>query len=603
LEVEEGRLPLIAEMRPVAGALHPKVLYWIRQGIFDDLFSFEEFEARVNEIPDEKGRGDVFEIFVEGYLATQTITQCVKHWVVGDIPLSIRERYKLPNDPTGIDGIYETHDGSQVVYQVKYRRRRQLTFAEVAPFLGITEQFSDRVIFTNAATLSEKAVKRTRWVSGEVFRALWPEALASIEAWIKIRPPPVVRAKPDPNYQVQALADIKAAFEKHDRATVVMACGTGKTLVALWAAEQENPKTVLVLVPSLILLQQTLLEWSQHTSWGKSFSYLCVCSDPTVGLKDDAINIDKSEVGFRIDTDPAIVRQFLERQTTNIKVVFSTYQSSPVVGAGALGLPPFDIAIFDEAHKTTGFAGTAFGWGISEQHIRIKKRLFLTATPRHIDIRHRDKEGEFRVYSMDDETTYGPRAHTLSFATAAQKGIICPYKVIISLIDKQIVDDFTRKKGFTIVKRTPIKVRWVANLIATQQAIEKVKALKIITFHSRVDAAKHFASKEPQGIASFLKGYDVRHVNGEQSAADRGAIMRTFAEEPKAIITNARCLTEGVNIPAVDMVAFVDPKQSRIDIAQAVGRAMRKPRGPTRKTIGYVVVPLFAGMSTNDSIG
>ena len=279
--------------------------------------------------------------------------QSVNHWVVGNIPLSLRERYKLPSDPTGIDGIYETHEGRRVAYQVKYRRRRQLTFAEVAPFLGITEQFSDRVIFTNAATLSEKAIKRTRWVSGEVFRALSPEALASIEAWIKTRPPPIVRAKPDPNYQVQALADIKAAFAKHDRATVVMACGTGKTLVALWATEQEAPKTVLVLVPSLLLLQQTLREWSEQTNWGSSFSYLCVCSDPTVGLRDDVINIDKSEVGFRIDTDPAIVRQFLERETMDIKLVFSTYQSSPVVGEGARGFPSFDIAIFDEAHKTT----------------------------------------------------------------------------------------------------------------------------------------------------------------------------------------------------------------------------------------------------------
>ena len=152
------------------------------------------------------------------------------------------------------------------------------------------------------------------------------------------KPLPVVRAKPDPSYQIQALADIKAALAKHDSATVVMACGTGKTLVALWAAEQETPKTVLVLVPSLTLLQQTLREWSEQTSWGNSFSYICVCSDPTVGLKDDAINTDKSEFEFRIDTDPAIVRQFLERQTTDIKVVFSTYQSSPVVGEGARGL-------------------------------------------------------------------------------------------------------------------------------------------------------------------------------------------------------------------------------------------------------------------------
>jgi predicted helicase len=535
----------------MTNALHYKSAYWIRQGIFDELHSFEEFEARVNKIVEEKDRGDVFEIFLEGYLATQTINQRLKHWVVGNIPLSLRERYKLPSDATGIDGIYETHDGSHVAYQVKYRQKQQLTFAEVAPFLGITEQFSDRVIFTNAARLSHKALVRTRWVSADVFRDLSPDALSSIEAWIKVKPIPVVRAKPDPSYQIQALADIKATFAKHDRARVVMACGTGKTLVALWATEQESPKTVLVLVPSLILLQQTLLEWSQHTNWGRSFSYLCVCSDPTVGLKDDSINLDKREVGFRIDTDPAVVRQFLQRQTKDIKVIFSTYQSAPVVEKGARGFPSFDVGIFDEAHKTTGFAGTAFGYAIDDKNIRIKKRLFLTATPRRIDIHHRDKEGEFRVYSMDDETVYGPRAHTLSFAKAAQKGTICPYKVIISLIDKEMVSDFALKHGITIVKKDEIGVRWVANLIATKRAIDAVKAQKIITFHSRVKLAKEFAFNEPRGITSYLKHYDVRHVNGMQSSADRGDIMRTFAEEPKAILTNARCLTEGVNIPEI----------------------------------------------------
>jgi predicted helicase len=120
-------------------ALHPRASYWIRQGIFDDLRSFETFEVRVNQIPEEKDRGDVFEIFIEGYLATQPIVQCIKHYIVGNIPLSIRERYKLPSDATGIDGIYDTHDGSQIAYQVKYRQKQQLTFAEVAPFLGITE--------------------------------------------------------------------------------------------------------------------------------------------------------------------------------------------------------------------------------------------------------------------------------------------------------------------------------------------------------------------------------------------------------------------------------------------------------------------------------
>jgi superfamily II DNA or RNA helicase len=514
----------------------------------------------------------------------------------------LRERYKLPSDATGIDGLYETHDGSHVAYQVKYRQKQQLTFAEVAPFLAITEQFSDRVIFTNAERLSGKAATRTRWVSAEVFRAMSLDALRSIEAWLKAKPLPIVRLTPDPSYQSQALADIKGALSKHHSATVVMACGTGKTLVALWAAEQETPKTVLVLVPSLTLLQQTLREWSEQTNWGSSFSYVCVCSDPTVGLKDDAINPDKSEFEFRIDTDPAIVRRFLERQTTDIKVVFSTYQSSPVVGEGARGLSPFDIAIFDEAHKTIGLAGSAFGYALSDENIRIRKRLFLTATPRHIDIRHRDKEGEFRVYSMDDEAVYGPRAHTLSFRAAAQKGTICRYKVIISLIDKEMVDDFTRRRGITLVEHDEVSARWMANLIAVQQAIEKVNATKIITFHSRVRLAQEFATNQPRGIAYHLRDYDVRHVNGEQSSGERADIIRSFADTQKALLTNARCLTEGVNIPAVDMVAFIDPRQSRVDITQAVGRAMRKPRGQTTKTFGYVVVPVFSGMGEQDSL-
>ena len=297
-----------------------------------------------------------------------------------------------------------------------------------------------------------------------------------------------------------------------------------------------------------------------------------------------------------------MVRQFLECGTADIKVVFSTYHSSPVVGDGARGLPPFDLGIFDEAHKTIGLAGSAFGYALSDDNIKIRKQLFLTATPRHIDIRHRDKEGDFRIYSMDDETIYGPRAHTLSFGTAAQKGIICRYKVIISLIDKEMVDDFTRKNGITLVERDEISARWMANVIAVQQAIKKVDAKKIISFHSRIRLADEFASNEPRGIAHHLRDYEVRHVNGGQSSGERGEIIRSFASAPQALLTNARCLTEGINIPAVDMVAFIDPRQSRVDITQAVGRAMRKPRGPTTKTVGYVVVPVFADIGEKDTL-
>jgi predicted helicase len=502
-------------------AQHYKAAYWIGQGVFDSVSSFSGFESRVNQIVEEKDRGDVFEIFIEGYLATQAITQHVKHWVVGDIPVDMREHFNLPDDGTGIDGIYEAQDGSQVAYQVKYRKNHNLTFAEVAPFLGITEQFTDRVIFTNASTLSDKAIARTRWYSGEVFNALTSVQFDQIEAWLKEKPAPVVRATPDPSYQTEALADIAATLKDNARATEVMACGTGKTLVALWAAEQAQPRTVLVLLPSLLLLQQTLREWSQQTSWGSRFSYLCVCSDKTVGLKNDSVSIDKSELGFRVDTDPEIVRRFLRRETDDIKVIFSTYHSTEVVAKGAEGLPPIDFGIFDEAHKTTGRAGGMFSYALDDERVRIKKRLFLTATPRHIDIRKRDKEGEFRVQSMDDEAIYGPRAHTLSFGAAANKGIICRYKVVISLIDKQMVDDFSRNNGITLVEGDEIGARWVSNLVALDQAVKKVGASKIITFHSRVALAQEFAKNEPRGIAHYLEDYDVRHVNGKQKSSLR----------------------------------------------------------------------------------
>ena len=373
-----------------------------------------------------------------------------------------------------------------------------------------------------------------------------------------------------------------------------MASGTGKTLVGMWAAEQEAPKTVLVLLPSLTLLQQTLREWSKHSN--NPFSYLAVCSDPTVGLKDeeDDDELNQTEVDFRIDTDPLIVRQFLEQPTptTNIKVIFSTYHSSPIIGEGARGLPPFDFGIFDEAHKTTGYP-SKFSYALSDQNIQIRKRLFPTTTPRHIDIRHRDKEGEFHIYSMDDETVYGPRAHTLTFGAAAEAGIICPYKVIVSVIDKKMVDDFARENGITLVEQDAIAVRWMAKLIVLQQAIKEVDAKKIITFHSRIATAEEFAKNEPRGIAYHLSDYEVRHINGRQNSEERREIIRAFTDAKKGLLTNARVLTEGIDVPAVDMVAFIDPRQSQIDITQAVGRAMRKPRGPTTKTFGYIVVPLF----------
>jgi predicted helicase len=307
-----------------------------------------------------------------------------------------------------------------------------------------------------------------RTVRGIDFDGLTEDDFTAISRWLREQPVAIPKLTPHDPDQTEALTRINETLAKSDRAHVVMASGTGKTLVALWAAEALKPKTVLVLLPSLTLLQQTLDEWSRQNSWGRGFTYLCVCSDSTVVARDtnDPIHLDATDLDFRVDTRPDEVRRFLETDTASIKVVFSTYQSSPVVSRGAQGLAPFDVAIFDEAHRTTGPQGGLFAHSLSDENIRIRKRLFFTATPRHYDIRHRNKEGDFRIVSMDDETIYGPRAYTLTFGSAARRGIVCNYKVIISVVDGQEINDFALKHGITLVEGDLIRARWVANQIA-----------------------------------------------------------------------------------------------------------------------------------------
>ena len=373
-----------------------------------------------------------------------------------------------------------------------------------------------------------------------------------------------------------------------------MACGTGKTLVALWAAEAQDPKTVLVLVPSLALLSQTLPDWCKQTSWGKRFRYLCVCSDASVDrpAKDaDEYALNQTDLEFTVTTDAKEVKKFLGLNKDGVNVIFSTYQSAEVVAEGLKG-QTVDLGIFDEAHKTTGDKEGLFAFGLSDKNIRIKKRLFLTATPRHYKLNQRDKDGDFQVVSMNDETVYGKVSYRLPFSAAVAAGIIVPYKVIISVSLNKEVDAELLRRGSTRVRRDEIPAKWVANQIARKRAIEKTGASKIITFHSRVNLAEEFAGDSARGFQEHVKGFDVFHVNGGQNAADRKALLEDFKASPRGLITNARCLTEGVDVPAVDMVAFVDPRKSKIDIAQAAGRAMRQSKA-TNKKLGYIVVPLF----------
>jgi superfamily II DNA or RNA helicase len=576
---------------------HKSAQWFLKQGFFEGIKSFKEFEARTGKLADTVEMGDALEILVEAYLHLDKVLNAKDVWVVGSIPLDIRKALNLPNDSKGIDGVYEDQAGNYIPYQVKYRSNMvTLPFGEISEFLGITEKsLQDRLIFTNARKLSIDVANRTgvRSVRADKFNELTEADFKRIHAYLADKKvEPVTRYAPL-THQREAIEKITAGLKEADRTTAVMACGTGKTLVALWAAEAQQPKTVLVLVPSLALLSQTLPDWCKQTSWGERFRYICVCSDDSVDreAQQDGYTYKQEDLEFSVTTDAKEVKKFLGKNKDGVNVIFSTYQSAEVVAEGLKG-QTVDLGIFDEAHKTTGDKEGLFAFGLSDKNIRIKKRLFLTATPRHYKLSNRDKDGDFKVVSMSDESVYGKVSYRLPFSTAVAAGIIVPYKVIISVSLNKEVDAELLRRGSTRVRRDEIQAKWVANQIALKRAIEKTKATKIITFHSRVSLAEDFAGDDARGFKEHVKGFDVFHVNGSQNAADRKALLEGFTAAPKGLITNARCLTEGVDVPAVDMVAFVDPRKSKIDIAQAAGRAMRQSKA-TNKKLGYIVVPLF----------
>jgi len=575
---------------------HKEAHAFLKKGFFEGLKSFRDFEMRTERLANTKEVGDAFEILVEAYLYLNPVLNAKDVWVVGEVPLSIRTRLNLPRDTKGIDGVYEDAAGNLIPYQAKYRTDKDtLSYTEVSSFLGVTEEsLKDRVIFTNARDLASDITNRKglRTVRAAQFHALEEEDFNRIHAWLSDKKAEFKRWLPQ-THQKEAVEKITAELQQASRTTAVMACGTGKTLVALWAAEAQEPKTVLVLVPSLALLSQTLPEWCKQSRWGDRFRYLCVCSDASVdkSVKNDEYELKQSDLEFSVTTDAKQVQSFLVSNQSGVNVIFSTYQSAEVVAKGLKG-KVIDFGVFDEAHKTTGAKEGLFSFALSDKNILIKKRLFLTATPRHYDLRKRDKNGDFITVSMSDETVYGRVSYRLSFSAAVATGIIVPYKVIISVSLNKDLDDELLRTGSTLVRKNEIQAKWVANQIALKRAIEKTSASKIITFHSRVKLAEEFAGAGAQGISEHVIGFDIFHVNGGQSAADRKAVLDSFKAAARGLISNARCLTEGVDVPSVDMVAFVDPRNSKIDIAQAAGRAMRQSKA-TNKKLGYIVVPLF----------
>ncbi len=377
-----------------------------------------------------------------------------------------------------------------------------------------------------------------------------------------------------------------------------MACGTGKTLAAMWIAEGLGSSRSLVLVPSLSLLAQTLREWAANAS--QPFEYLAVCSDETVVGVDQFVPVT-AELGFPVTTNPSVIAAFLRRRGR--RVVFATYQSSPQIAAAHRQRSPhFDLAIADEAHRCAGRTSSEFATVLDAGEIRCERRLFMTATPRFYTLRLRSEAGllDVDVASMDDQRVFGPVLHRLTFGEAIERDLLSDYQVVVVGVDNETYrawaehGEYVTRDGSTVTD-----ARTLAGQIGLAKSMRKYRLRRIVCFLGRVKAAREFSAEMPNVIRwtppRVRPSGELwsEHVSGAMTSGHRDRLLlrfRDLASDERGLLSNARCLGEGVDVPSIDCVAFIDPRRSTIDIVQALGRAIRKSPD---KRLGTIVLPVF----------
>ena len=458
----------------------------------------------------------------------------------------------------------------------------------------------------------------------------------------------IPKRRPRP-YQQEAIDAVLEGFKTHRRGKLVMACGSGKTFTALKIAEDPSAagpgSLVLFLVPSLYLLSQTLTDWKQQSAF--RINAFAVCSDSKIG-KADGEDIDEitaiDELSYPATTDAASLAGKIKEthgRPGEMTVIFSTYQSIQVISDAQkrYSMPDFSLIICDEAHRTAGGfyvneEENAFTRVHSQEFIRADKRLYMTATPKIYGTapKGQRERGEIVLYSMDDEEIYGPSFYELSFAQAVGYGCLVDYKVVVLTVDEKLAGDAfnifdTPAGGINLSDAAKIVGTWRAlakyglkdavgkkyeeadasamkRAVAFAQIIEpkedKVssKAYRdnfnevISRFRQKVLRGKA-APDEALGRADSLS-CDVRHIDGTMDAVEKKALLAWLKEEPEdnvcKILFNVRCLSEGVDVPALDAVVFLTPRRSQVDVVQTVGRVMRTAPG---KKKGYVIIPVL----------
>ncbi len=506
----------------------------------------------------------------------------------------------------GIDLVAREHNGELWAIQAKlYHPAYAVRKSDIDSFLSESGRydFAYRLLIATTDRLgptARKTLDSQRKPAGYVLRSQLGDAPVSWPASpADLRPRRPPRKNPLPHVS-EAVKATLAGFTHSDRGQVTMACGTGKTRVGQEVCECMDASRTLVLVPSLSLLAQTLQEWSINAT--KAFDYLAVCSDQTV-VDEDGLVQQTSELGLPVTSDPKVIAAFLRRRDCR-RVIFATYKSSPKIAeAYKLGwVPRLDLAIADEAHRCVGRASGNFATVLDGVAIRARRRLFMTATPRYCTGRlvREASAADFEIVSMDDHRAFGPLFHRLGFSEAIARGLLSDYRVVVIGVDDSIVRDWVKRgRLVTTDGKVVTDARTLASQIGLAKAMQRYNLRRTISFHARVARARDFsqamtkmmewmpADQRPKGSLR------AQHVSGTMSAGSRThriEQLRNVSDGSIGLLANARCLAEGVNLPNLDGIAFIDPRGSDVDIIQAVGRVIRND---VNKKIGTIVIPVF----------
>ncbi len=440
-------------------------------------------------------------------------------------------------------------------------------------------------------------------------------------------------------HQTDALEKAHAYFKTEHRGKLIMACGTGKTFTSLRIAENETGGKgfILFLVPSISLLGQTLREWTAYST--EPINAICICSDPEVSRKktknEDTDHFSVVDLALPASTRVGnIIHQFRHiRDTGNfgMTVVFSTYQSIDVISNAQKELKKeypeflqFDLIICDEAHRTTGvsLAGeeeSAFVKVHDNEFIKGKKRLYMTATPRLYgeEAKKKAAESDAVLCSMDDPELYGEEIYRIGFGDAVEKDLLSDYKVLIlTMNDSDIpaaIREMVNDKDHEIDSDDASKLIGCINALSKQiigdegtikssdpepmrRAVafcQSIVVSKKITgvFNSASDV---YTSSLPHIVKDEMVSVSSRHIDGTMSAPTRDELLGWLKSDTRnhesRILTNVRCLSEGVDVPSLDAVMFLSARNSQVDVVQSVGRVMRKSPG---KKYGYIIIPII----------